>query len=112
MSISDALIEIVASLNDAGIYATAEPASMELPGAIVLPGVIEFNRLAGFDMTFEIYLVTKQHRTQAEVMDDLQELLEKFRTVYQIPDAQPVALPQTTGSPLPALLINLTANIT
>lgn len=114
MRISEALADIVGSLTTAGITTTAEPNNLELPGALILPGPIEFAYLGAedYDMTFEVYLVTRSHSTQVEIMEDLQDLLEKFRTVYAIKEVQPMALPNPTGSPIPGLLINLTATIT
>lgn len=114
MLISEVITELVDSLQAVDINATAEPADLELPGALVLSGDIEFAYLGAesFDMDFEIYLVCPAHKTQADVMDDLQDLLNKFRSVYPIKDAQPIALPRNTGSPIPGLLITLPVTIT
>lgn len=114
MKISEAVTGVVSELNIAGINATAEPAELSLPGALVMPGNIDFTLLSAdsYEMDFEVYLVTRSQRTQKEVLDDLQELLDTFREVYPVKTAQPIALPYSNGSPIPGLLIQFTATIT
>lgn len=112
MKISEAVTDVVDQLINAGIEATQEPSEISIPGALVMPGEIDFSLLGDdYEMSFEVYLVANAQRTQAETLDELQELLEKFRTVFTIKTAQPAALPLTKGNLIPSLLISFTAVI-
>lgn len=112
----DALAEIVATLKGAGIHATTELAQAQLPGAIVIPGPMSFDILDGdnYSAFIEIYLLTS-NKGSVQSLNDLQTLIEKFRSVYQVVDAEPVSLtlPNIAGNdPVPGLLVNLQATIT
>lgn len=112
--IAGALNDIVTALKAAGIAATAEPSKLELPGILVMPGLIEFPYLGDttFDVEFNLYLVIKP-KGGVENWVDLQIILQKLRGVYQIPDALPVSvpLPNHSTDPVPALLVTLKTTI-
>lgn len=112
--IAGALNEIVGALKAAGIAATAEPSQLELPGILVMPGLIEFPYLdeTRFDIEFNLYLVV-QPKGGVENWIDLQTNLQKLRGVYQIPEALPVSvpLPNHSTDPVPALLVTLKTTI-
>lgn len=116
MLFSDALKEVVETLDNAGIVSTTEPSKVQLPGALVLPGTLTFDFLDGetFSANIQIYLLTRNNGS-LQSLDDLQELLIKFRTVYSALEAEPIALPLTNVAgpdPVPGLLITLQATIT
>lgn len=113
MKITEALDGIIENLKAAGLAATDSPPRVQLPGALVLPGDIEFKYLdnESFNMTFQIYLLTSNKGSQS--LDDLQTALEKFRSVYVISEARPVSLPLPQyPEPCPALAITLPLRIT
>lgn len=112
--IAGAINEIVDSLKAAGIAATAEPSNLELPGILVMPGLIEFPYLDGeqFDIEFNLYLLVRA-KGGVENWIDLQLMLQKLRGVYEIPEALPVSvpLPNHATDPVPALLVTLKTTI-
>jgi hypothetical protein len=63
-------------------------------------------------MEFNLYLVVAP-KGGVENWVDLQTLLQKLRSVYQIPDALPVSvpLPNQSTDPVPALLVTLKTTI-
>lgn len=116
MLYGDAIAEIVTGLKNAGINATTETANLQLPGALVVPGVMAFDRLDGEDYSAEvsIYLLTS-NKGSIQSLNDLQALLAKCRQVFPIPEAEPIslALPNVSGPDgSPGLLINLQIEIT
>lgn len=113
MKITEALNEIIDNLNAAGLASTDEPARVQLPGALVLPGLIEFPYMdnESFTMEFQIYLLAANKGSIS--LGHLQESLGKFRTVYRISDAKPVSIPLPQyPDPCPALSITLQLRIT
>jgi hypothetical protein len=113
-SIGDALQEVVDTLTAAGVPASTEPGELDLPGAFVVPGVINFDLLSGDDysMVIDIYLLTPNNGA-IEAINSLQDMLVKVRTVYGVPNAEPMSLPLGNGQEaLPGLLISLQATIT
>lgn len=112
MRISEAVTEVVESLNAVGIDTTAETSTLVMPGALVIPRGIEYSQLgANPDMEFEVWLVSPKHRLQAQIFDELEDLLTKFRSVYPIKTVTPAALPHTQGTLVPAFLITFTATL-
>lgn len=112
--IAGAINEIVDALKTAGIAATAEPSKLELPGILVMPGLIEFPYLndTQFDIEFNLHIVTKPDGG-VENWIKLQAVLQKLRGVYAIPEALPVSLylPTHHPDPVPALLVTLKTTI-
>ncbi|PMQ21371.1 hypothetical protein [Glutamicibacter arilaitensis] len=115
MLYGDALQEIADTLSAAGVNATVEPDRLEVPGALVNPGVIEFDHLdkETYSATVEVYLVTSD-RGAVETLNDLQHLLAKTKAVYGFSTATPATLSASNHSPdgLPALLLELPVTIT
>ena len=116
MLFGDALAEIVTGLRNAGINATSEPAKVQLPGAIVEPGLLTFDLLDGdnYSAQFNVYLLTSNKGT-VQSLNDLQDLLTKFRSVFQVVEAEPISLPIPNiggPDPVPGLLLTLQATIT
>lgn len=116
MLYGDAVAEIVQSLENAGISATAEPAKLHLPGALVIPGTMTFDILDADDYSadIDIYLLTS-NKGSVQSLNDLQELLTKFRSVFQVVEAEPISLnlPNIGGNdPVPGLQLTLRATIT
>lgn len=113
-TIPEAINELVDNLKAAGIAATADPARLELPGVLVMPGTLAFPYLDGtqFDMEFNLYLLVNP-KGGVENWVDLQDLLTKLRSVYEIPEALPVSvpLPNQNTDPVPALLVTLKTTI-
>jgi hypothetical protein len=113
-TIVEAINDIVDSLKAAGIAATADPSELELPGVLVMPGLIEFPYLSGtqFDQEFDLFLLVSP-KGGVENWVDLQALLQKLRTVYEIPEALPVSvpLPNHSAGPVPALQVTLKTTI-
>lgn len=112
----DALAEVVAALRTTGMNATTEMSEIQLPGALVVPGLMTFDILDedNYSATIEIYLLTS-NKGSVQSMNDLQTLIEKFRTVFQVIDAEPLSLnlPNIAGNdPVPGLLVTLQATIT
>lgn len=109
MGFGDALEEIADSLRQAGLRATTDPVKIQLPGVLVMPGTMRFNHLDGsFEAVIEIYLLTANKGTSAS-LNDLQDLLNKLRSVYSIPSAEPISVPlkNLSPDPVPGLLVNL-----
>lgn len=115
MLYGDALQEIVTGLKNAGIKATTEIANLQLPGALVIPGPMTFDILDGenYSAEIEVYLLTS-NKGSIQSLNDLQELLTDFRTVFNVSEAEPISLPLTNlaPDPVPGLLITLQATIT
>lgn len=116
MLFSDAMQEIVDKLDSAGIVSTTEPSQLQLPGALVVPGLLTFDFLDGetFSANFEIYLLTRNNGS-VQSLNDLQDLLTKFRTVFDPLEAAHISIPLTNVAgpdPVPGLLITLQATIT
>lgn len=116
MLYGDALAEIVTGLKNAGINATSEPSKLQLPGAIVEPGLLTFDLLDGdnYSAEFNIYLLTSNKGT-VQSLNDLQDLLNKFRSVFQVVEAEAMSLPLPNiagPDPVPGLLLTLQATIT
>ncbi|WP_218711551.1 hypothetical protein [Arthrobacter sp. BF1] len=113
MKITEALNEIIDNLNAAGLAATDTPGQVQLPGALVLPGLIEFAYMDSetFNMDFQIYLLAANKGSIS--LDHLQDSLGKFRTVYPVTEAKPVSIPLSQyPEPCPALSITLSLRIT
>lgn len=113
-TITEALNEIVDTLKGAGIAATSEAGSLELPGALVVPSTVEFSSLddTEFDMEFNVFLMTADVSGSAEVWIKLQDLLQNFRSVYPVAEALPINKPNSSlTSPAPALLVTLSMHI-
>lgn len=115
MLYGDALQEIADTLTAAGITATIELATLEVPGALVTPGTLSFDHLdrETYSATVEVYLCTSD-RGAVETLNDLQRLVAKAKDVYGFVDAVPVKLQAPNHSPdgLPALLVTLEVTIT
>jgi hypothetical protein len=116
MLYGDAIAEVVQGLKDAGINATSEPSKLHLPGALVVPGTMTFDILDGdnYSAQIDIYLLTS-NKGSIQSLNDLQELLTKFRSVFQAVEAEPLSLnlPNIGGNdPVPGLLLTLQATIT
>ncbi len=113
-NITGAINDLVTALKTAGIAATAEPSKVELPGILVMPGNIEFPYLdnSQFNMEFNLYILAAD-KGSVETWTDLQTVLQKLRTVYEIPDALPINRPLQNQSPdpVPALLVTLKTTI-
>lgn len=115
--IGDALSEVVEELKATGINATTEPSKVNLPGALVVPGLISFDILDEdtYSAVIDIYLLTNGNKGSIQSMNELQGLLNKFRTIYQIPEAEPISIqiPNIGGpDPVPGLQVSLQATIT
>lgn len=111
--IAGAMAELVDSLKAAGIAATADVSKVEYPGIIVMPGTLEFPYLDGtqFDMQFNLWIVAAD-KGSVETWIELQNVLQKLRTVYEIADAIPINRPiSSTSNPVPALLVTLKTTI-
>lgn len=115
MLYGDALQEIVTGLDNAGLRATTEVSELQLPGALVVPGPISFEYLdhENYTANVEVYLLTADHGS-VNSMNELQELLANFHTVFDALEAEPLSLnlPNISQNPIPGLLINLQATIT
>lgn len=115
MKYGDALKDIVSQLDTGGINATTDLATLQLPGALVVPGTIQFDYLDpdNYSASVDIYLLTSD-RGSIESLNDLQDLLVKFREVFSVQEAEPIALPAPNhgADPLPGLLLNLALTIT
>ncbi|WP_064722255.1 hypothetical protein [Paenarthrobacter nicotinovorans] len=115
MLFGDALDEIVTGLINAGINATSEPKKLQLPGAVVEPGTMTFDLLDGdnYSAEFNVYLLTANKGT-VQSLNDLQDMLTKFRSVFQVIEAEPLSLVVPAGGPdpVPGLLLTLQATIT
>ena len=116
MLFGDAIAEVVTKLQDAGINATAEPSQVHLPGALVVPGTMTFDILDAdnYSAEIDIYLLTINNGS-VQSLNDLQELLTRFRSVFQIVEAEPISLPLSNiggPDPVPGFLITIQATIT
>lgn len=115
MGYGDALEEIVQTLRDAGIPATTEAASVQLPGALVVPGTITFDRLSTgeYGAVVEVYLLTS-NKGAVQSLNDLTKLLAQFRGVFDVGQAEPITIQlQAAGpDPAPGLRIELNLDIT
>lgn len=114
-AIGDALDEVVAQLTAAGITATTDPAAADLPGAIVYPARIDFDRLGGdgFDMDVDVVLVARQ-LVGRDAVDQLDTLVSAFRAWCPAVEftAVSVALTSQAADPLPALRATLPVEVT
>lgn len=114
MKYGEALADIVDQLNAAGMRATTEPNEVQTPGVLVIPGVMTFDYLdhENFSAQFDVYIVTSNNGT-IQSINDLQDELAVFRTVFQALEAEPVMVPLPNyNDPVPGLLITLQATIT
>lgn len=115
MRIGEALSEVVARLEAAGVEASVDAGQLVFPGAFVVPGMITFPYLdkSTYEMNIDIYLLTTDNGG-IDAIEKLQDLLDKVQTVFDVPEAEPISLPvgQYAGNPLPGLLISLKTTIT
>lgn len=113
-TLTEALDEIVENLKSAGIAATSDAQYLELPGVLVVPSTLTFPYFndSEFDVEFNVFLMTADVSGSAEVWMKLQELLQKFRSVYPVAEALPINKPNSSlTSPAPALLVTLSMHI-
>lgn len=114
MKYGDALEQIVSELDAGGIIATADASKIQLPGALVVPGMVTFNRLDPdtYEATVDVYLLTAD-RGSLESLNDLQDLLQTFRQIFDVLEAEPLSLQVPNyPNPLPGLVISLNLEIT
>lgn len=118
MLYGDALQEVVTALDNAGVTSTTEMSQVQLPGALVVPGTMTFDYLDGdnFSANIDVYLLVRNNGS-VQSLNDLQDLLTKFRTVFDAIEAEPISLslPNATGGspdPVPGLQLTLQATIT
>lgn len=115
MKYGDALQEIVTSLKNVGLRATTEPSKLQLPGVLVVPGIITFDYLDqdNYSAVVDVYLLTS-NKGSVQSLNDLQDQLALFREVYASLEAEPVtlALSNLSTDPVPGLLLNLQLTIT
>ena len=67
-----------------------------------------------YSAQIEIYLLTSNKGT-VQSFNDLQEMLDKLRSVHDIPEAEPISVPLKNiagPDPAPGLFITLQATVT
>lgn len=115
MKYGDALQDLVSQLDAGGITATTELATLQLPGALVVPGTLQFEYLDpdNYSANVDVYLLVADHGS-IESMNDAQDLLTKFRAIFKVLEAEPIALPAPNhgADPLPGFLVTLALTIT
>lgn len=113
-SYGDALADIETAFKNVGINATTETQKLQLPGVLIIPGRMHFDRLDfdTYSADVEVYLLTS-NKGSVQSMNDLQELLLKVTSVFTIEEAEPISLQLSNLSPdpLPGLLVNLDVTI-
>lgn len=113
-TVSEALQEIVDTLNGADIPTVVDGGRIIPPGIVVVPGTMTFPYLdaSQFDMEFNLFLMARDNAGNADVWDQLQDLLQKVRSVYPVSEAIPINRPSSISStPVPALLVTLNLTI-
>ena len=115
MLVGAALLDVVELIRSANVEATDDARSLTLPGALVMPGSIAFDRLDADDYSLdvEVYLVVGDHGTSI-ALDQLGEMLESVRNVLGVGSAEPVTLNliNHASDPLPAFKLTATVSVT
>lgn len=108
-----ALTELVEELRSVNIAAALDPRDLTLPGVLVTPSSVDFDRLGGHDYTLEadLYLVAGNRGTD-QALGELTDLVAKLRGLWPVGQAEALSLdlPNHGGS-MPALIVNLTLTV-
>jgi hypothetical protein len=115
MTLDEAAAELAAQLVAAGVPAVVDPRDLNLPGAWLEPGPIEYPYLdpTAYDVTWNLYLVAIDNGA-GPALDALGKMLATLREAFPVPEAQPIALTlanQGAGE-LPGLLCTIQTKIT
>lgn len=99
----------------AGATCSIDPADADLPGCVVYPATIDFDRLDGsiLTLTVDVLLVAGGLRA-LDALDQIDELIAKVRQAFPTTEftAISAAIPSKSPDPLPAVRAQLTAQFT
>lgn len=114
-SLAEAVQWVVDALKGAGVTATVEAADADLPGVIVYPSLVDFDRLEAdaYEMTVDLLLVASQLRA-LDALDQLEDLLAKVRLVFPVTEARAimVQLSSQSADQLPAFQCSILLSAT
>ncbi|MFJ2318447.1 hypothetical protein ACIOTN_17295 [Glutamicibacter sp. NPDC087661] len=115
MKYGDALAEVQTQIEAAGIPCYIDAEKAMAPCALLVPGVLRFDRLSGsedYSAEVDVYLLAPGNNS-LDALNHLQDLLEQLSTAFPIPEAEPISFPLgSAGSiPLPGLAITLNLNV-
>jgi hypothetical protein len=114
MNLLEALQDLTAQIQALGINAVYNPQDLNLPGAWVTPGAIEYDILDtdNYSMAFDVYLIASNNDVTGSLVD-LSEMVDKLRIAFAVPEATPVSVDlKNHGGAMPALLVTLQTTIT
>lgn len=115
MKYGDTLLEIQAQIEAAGIPCYIDAEKAMAPCALLIPGMVRYDRLSGsqdYTAEVDVYLLAPNNSSYI-ALNELQDLLEQLQTAFPIPEAEPIAYPLGTAGniPLPGLAITLNLNV-
>lgn len=103
--------QIVATLTDAGINATADvrEATAKLPGVLLTPPTLDYDLPRGASATWRLVVIAAAPLGNADAWEQLDALLVQLAGLVDLTRAEPTAykLP-TGGDPLPAYIATFT----
>lgn len=113
--LSQLLEQFETDLAGVGVKATSDPRRLAVPGALLYPTLIDFDRLDADVATVpvEVLLIAKGLGTP-QALDQLEDLLTKVKQLWTVPTVETVTatLPNHSPDPLPAFRFTLTTQVT
>lgn len=113
--LSQLLEQFETDLAGVGVKATSDPRRLALPGVLLYPTLIDFDRLDDNAATVpvDVLLIAKGLGTP-QALDQLEALLAKVRQLWTVPTVEMVTatLPSLAPDPLPAFRFTLTNQVT
>ncbi len=107
--------QFAANLATVGLTGTSDPRKLPVPGVLIYPAGLDFDRLDPDTATVdvEVILVAKGLGTPA-ALDQLEDSLGRVRQLWTVPavEAVSVNLPNHSPDPLPGLRFTLTTQVT
>lgn len=114
-SMAGALIQVRDAIRGIGINAAAEASDLELPGVIVYPSVVTFERMDAdtFTMDTDLLFVASQVRA-LDAVDQLEAMISAVSAVLPLRELRAVMIQLASQSPdeLPAFQATITLEVT
>lgn len=114
-TLASSLLWAVDQLKAAGLNVAADPADVSLPGVIVYPNLVDYERLDADDytLTLDLVMVASGGGRALDALDQLGGLLTQVRAILPVGECRAitVALPSQSVDPLPALQATITLSV-
>lgn len=113
--LTDLLTGLADALAGVDIKATHDPQKLSLPGALLYPVTLDFDRLDGNTASVEVEVIlTARGLGTTAALNTLEDMLHRSRSLWPVPvvTAVNVNLPNHSPDPLPGLRYTVTAQVT